>query len=276
MSIQSLTIGHPSVYMEESANLTITELMEMKSRRLTVEPPESITDPLFDGSLDTVEPIGGTEKKRGLGQSVEPPHERVAVSIGMPEWWDLREHVREPENAAMPLLRDLLTRYDLFLVQFACSLTPSGDSTIESLEFSVSVVSSEDIQNAPVAHDLFPLNVSHTEERNLKLKLSPNVKFEKQIEVSLGEIAIDMKYQVVVPEVIAFGIGETNFGWILRGSSRWPLVGIRCFHTVVKRYKGHERIPLAVNLFVNMVTSRGIFRCKLAEEVTARLVSYIG
>ena len=176
----------------------------------------------------------------------------------------------------MPLLQDLLMRYDLFLVQFACSLTPPKDFIIQSSEFSITIASSENTQNAPVAHDLFPLNVMHNEERNLRLKLSPTVKFEKMMEIGLGEIGLDMKYDVIVPEVIAFGIGETNFGWIITGSSRWPLVGVRCFYAVIKRTKGSERIPVVLNLFVDMQTSKGIFRYKLAEEVTANLVTHIG
>ena len=86
MSIQSRITGRPSAYMGELINLTITELMEMTLKRLTLEIPKSITDPIYDGKLDTAIPLGGVEKKRSLGERPVPSYEHIAVSIGKPEW----------------------------------------------------------------------------------------------------------------------------------------------------------------------------------------------
>jgi hypothetical protein len=249
----------------------------MQLRSLTVTTPESVSAPIFTGHLVAAVPLGGTEKKRGAGGGHR--HELLAlgtvVSIGRPEWWDLRKVLQPTEGNASPLLRDLLTRYDLFLVQLVCSLTPQDKSTITSAEFSASLISSQDTSNAPVAHDLFPSNVSRSEERNVKMKLSPSLKFQK-LEAGLGEIGLDMEYKVLIPEVTAFGLGEASFGWILTGSSQWPVVGVRCFYAVVKRLINRERISVAINLYADIETPRGLFRCALSKEVQQSLICHIG
>jgi hypothetical protein len=129
--------------------------------------------------------------------------------------------------------------------------------------------------DAPVTHDLLPLNVSRSEERNLKVRLSPSLKFSK-LEAGLGEIGLDMEYKVLIPEVTAFGMGEASFGWILTGSSRWPVVGVKCFHAVVKRSINRGRIPIAINLFADVGTPQGLFRFVLSKEVRESLIGHIG
>ena len=164
----------------------------------------------------------------------------------------------------------------MFLVQFAFSLTPPEGSTISNTQFYVKVGPTGGDENATVAHDLSPLSITHSEESNVKVKLAPSLRFEKIAEVSLGEVSFDLKYAVLTPEITAFGMGEAEFGWMLRGSSRWPLQGVRSFHAILRQPRGSQSIPIVLNVFSDVVTPRGMFRSKISEGKRAGLKVHIG
>lgn len=176
----------------------------------------------------------------------------------------------------MILLRDLFARYDMFLVQFACSLTPPKGSTISSTQFYVKVGLTGGDETSTVAHDLSPLSIAHFEESNVKVKLAPSLKFEKIVDVGLGEVSFDIKYSVLTPEITGFGVGEAEFGWMLTGSSQWPLQGVRSFHAILKQPRASQPIPIELHLVSDVVSPRGIFRCKISEEKRAGLKVRIG
>jgi hypothetical protein len=109
--------------MAECAD-SLSVFCKERRKRMNIESLNSIMDSLFTGLLEEAVAIGGTDLRRSEGQSNTPPKERVAVSIGRPEWWNLHKQTLHSISDDDPLLRDLFARYDMFLVQFACSLTP--------------------------------------------------------------------------------------------------------------------------------------------------------
>lgn len=133
------------------------------------------------------------------------------ITIGKPQVGDvdvedLGALAPDPPSWAVHLLYVPFTLHEL-----------DGSRMVSRMRFELST-SDEHV----TAYDLFPSSVTGSEERTVTFSLSPSLKFQEVVELSVGELKREVKSVTLVPEVDSFGAGESRFYWVHR-----PPVGLK-------------------------------------------------
>jgi hypothetical protein len=158
-------------------------------------------------------------------------HDLPVVSIGRPQVWRLTD-LLQPDQIS-PALQAQLADADFYLVQLACSFRRQRDDVvIEWARFSAQLLPDQRSRQ-PIAFDLHPVQVSHKVQRNVKVTLSPTLKFQK-VEASLGKAELGFEYQELEPLISGSGAGEHIPSWDYEPSHGIRLQGSKWMHVLVK------------------------------------------
>jgi hypothetical protein len=175
-----------------------------------------------------------------------------------------------------PALRVKLDEADFYLVRLACSFRPRQNQTeIEWARLLVSLL--PDVgATQPIAFDLHPMLLTQETRRNVKVSLSPTIKFQ-EVEASVGAAEFGFEYPELQPVISAAGIGEAQPSWDYQAARGMPVVGSKWMHVLVKAptasTAGHAELRLVADV------TRGGFRLpvlartghEVADPLTARL-----
>jgi hypothetical protein len=157
------------------------------------------------------------------------------LSIGQPVVWLLAQVY--PLEKMPPVLRAKLQEADFYLVRLACSFRPKRDETqVEWARFLVHLLP-DNIGHQPIAFDLHPLQVTQEVKRNVKVSLSPTLKFQ-EIEVSVGGVEFGFEYPELQPIISAAGAGEAEPSWDYEAAKGVRVQGSKWMHLLVKAPKG--------------------------------------
>ena len=203
--------------------------------------PKDIDKVVWEGPLEpatdeAVQRLGQEWTARGLKVEVrDAVRDLPLVSIGQPEVWQLAE-VYPPEK--MPAtLRAKQEEADFYLVRLACSFRPARDDVkIEWARFLVHLMP-DSAGQVTVAFDLYPLQITQEVRHNVKVTLSPTLKF-MEVEASVGGVEFGFEYPELQPLVTAAGAGEANPSWDYEEAKGMQIQGSRWMHLLVKAPKG--------------------------------------
>jgi hypothetical protein len=231
--------------------------------------------PLHDVTLDYRSPAGerrGEVQAPGAGgpAALELPR----VSIGEPQCWDVADVYRTEQVALPPALASQLDRNAFVVLRLACTLRPGDGARVDHARLTVVLRGADETAaEQPIAFDLHPMELYDESRRDVKVKLSPSLKFAGA-EVSVGEVAVELAYDVIVPRITAGGSLESVFDWDMRRTDTYPLQGIRWFHAVLKVPHAARPVTADVEVSVDVATQRGLFRGTLREQ-DRRLLSRV-
>jgi hypothetical protein len=174
-------------------------------------------EPLYTGELVAREVRGfGADASSVAGA---PP----VVTIGVPQLiGELRTMAGPKPDAAT---RALLDQGDFYLLKFACSLR--GDRPIDNAHFRVAL--DDDL----IAYDLFPLRIDVKASKDVKVSLSPNLKFGA-VDVGTGSIDVGYSYDELRPTITSEGLQESYAGWTFRSAPGYTPAGSQVMYMVVK------------------------------------------
>jgi len=221
--------------------------------------PEAMENVLWQGPLEpateeAVERLSREWVERG--DKADPRDEirdLPVVSIGHPEVWLLAQLY--PPEKMPPMLRAKLEEADFYLARLACSFRPRRDELeIEWARFLAHLVP-DDTGQQPVAFDLHPLQVTQEIRRNVKVSLSPTVKF-MELEAAVGGVEFGFEYPELQPLVTAAGAGEVTGSWDYEEAKGMRVQGIKWMHLLVKTPKGMTSGKAVLDLAAD-VTVRG-------------------
>lgn len=242
---------------------------------MLITTPSEITNVLYEGPLE----FSKTATERAVNHYGESARQELAgyepptVTIGEPVWWNVAEVYRE-EGKPLPTMISLLLRNaDFFLAQLACSLRPghSNNTRVEWARFAVYLRPRNTAASNPIALDLYPFEVYDKAQRDVQIRLAPMLKFVEAAEASLGEVALELKYNKLIPVITAAGAQESNFSWDLQETKEHPLRGARFFHALVKRPHGAGGVRASFEVVADVVTPHGVLQSALREQVAANL-----
>ena len=146
-------------------------------------------------SNEAVERLVRENKTRGIILNSEDLRRGLPIlSIGLPETWDLS--ALYPPDKLPQWLRAKLDESDFYIVRFSCSFRPvPNEKKIEWARFIVQLYPGEEGQ--PIAFDLHPLMVAQEIKHNVKVTLSPTIKFQELgLGASLGGIDFGLRASV--------------------------------------------------------------------------------
>jgi hypothetical protein len=213
--------------------------------------PETVENVLWEGALepateDSVEQLGQEWAVRGVkGSAHDAIRVLPVVSIGRPQVWTLPE-VYPPDEMPHPL-RARLDEADFYLVRFPCSFRPvRKESQVEWARFRVRLLPDGEAHQ-PIAFDLHPLRVTQEVKRNVKVSLSPSVKFQ-EVEVKPGELAFGFEYPELQPLISAAGAGETEPSWDYEEAKGVTVQGSKWMHLLARAPKGMEVVRAILDL----------------------------
>jgi len=153
------------------------------------------------------------------------------VSIGRPEVWNLVDLY--PSNKLPVTVRTKLAEAKFYLVRLSCSFRPARDRTrIDWARLTVSLQPDATGQVAN-AFDLHPLLVSQEVKRNLKVSLSPTLKFQ-EVEAGIGELGFGFEYTEIQPTISASGAGESEPAWDFSAAAGAHVQGSKWMHLLLK------------------------------------------
>ena len=110
------------------------------------------------------------------------------VSIGQSETWTLQDFY-SPNKLPRPI-RTKLSQADFYLVRLSCSFRPvHEESRVEWARFRAALLPHSSTGAQPIAFDLYPQQVVQEVKRQIKVTLSPSLKFQ-ELEASLGSASL--------------------------------------------------------------------------------------
>ena len=192
-------------------------------------------------SEETVERLVRKNKNRGIIIKSEDLRRGLPIlSIGKPEAWNLPNLY--PPDRLPQWLKVKLDESDFYLIRFSCSFRPVlKEKKIEWARFIVQLYASDEGQ--PIAFDLHPVMVVQEVKHNVKLTLSPTIKFQELgLGASLGGIDFGLEYIELHPIISAAGIGEGQVSWDYEEAKGSKIQGSKYMHMLLKVPKGMKPV----------------------------------
>jgi len=244
--------------------------------------PETMENILWEGTLEpaaeeAVERMSREWADHGIKRNAHDAiRDLPVISVGQPETWTLMDLY--PPDKMPPALRVKLDEADFYLVRFACSFRPvRKKSQVEWARFCVRLLP-DNAARQPIAYDLHPLRVTQEVKRNVKVTLSPALKFY-EVEGKTGEIGFGFEYPELQPLISAAGAGEPEPSWDYEEAKGVMVQGSKWMHLLVKATRGMEIVRATLDLAADVRVQNSrlpvlIIRDKkqAREHLTVRLV----
>ncbi len=217
--------------------------------------PETIHNVLWEGPLeptteDAIERLGTEWAVRGIKANVRDiVRDMPVVSIGQPEVWSLTDVY--PRDKMPAFLQTKLDEADFYLVRLSCSFRPVRvESRVQWARFLVHLLP-DHTGGQPIAFDLHPLRVTKEVKRNVKVTLSPALKFQ-EIEAKVGEIEFGFEYPELQPIISAAGAGEPKPSWDYEEAKGLVVQGSKFMHVLIKVRRGRPVVRALLDLVADV------------------------
>lgn len=158
------------------------------------------------------------------------------VSIGQPETWTLQDFY-SPSKLPRPI-RTKLSQTDFYLVRLSCSFRPvHEESRVEWARFRAALLPHSSTGAQPIAFDLYPEQMVQEVKRQIKVTLSPSLKF-RELETSLGSAEFGFEYTELIPRVSGAIGASFDPSWDYVAGPGQDVQGTKWMHLLVKAPKG--------------------------------------
>ncbi len=169
---------------------------------------------------------------------------RNKVSVGVPIVVELSVLMQAGE--LLHEARSLLERYDFFLVRFACSFLPDTGCRFTWARFGIALTAKDiagvEVPDHPFAYDLFPREIHQFRKRVRGIKLTPSLKLDfgpaTVVEAEAGEVTRSEEYLDYEPEIVAFGLLDSDFAWDFRATKGKSVMGSSDLFALITKPKG--------------------------------------
>lgn len=200
--------------------------------------PDTIEHILVERQLELVSDDALDQSVRGSqspGVKITPRDMPVA-SIGRSEPWTLQDFY-SPSKLPRPI-RTKLSQADFYVIRLSCSFRPvHAESRVEWARFRVALLPHSSTGTQPIAFDLYPQQVMQEVKRQIKVTLSPSLKFQ-EVEASLGSAEFGFEYTEQIP-LISASIGNSfDPSWDYRAGPGQEVQGTKWMYLLVKAPKG--------------------------------------
>ncbi len=204
--------------------------------------PETIEQVLVERQLEPASDEALEQSARNLqsrGVKLAPGEalrSMPVVSIGQPETWALQDFYA-PSKLPLPI-RTKLSQADFYLVRLSCSFRPvHEESRVEWARFRAALLPHPSTRAQPIAFDLYPQQVMQEVKRQIKVTLSPMLKFQ-ELEASLGSAEFGFEYTEQVPLISATPGAGFDPSWDYGAGPKREVLGTKWMYLLIKAPKG--------------------------------------
>ena len=224
---------------------------------------EALSDLLYEGSMELVEP-SGRQRKRSIDAADIPPAAQLPiVSIGRPRAWAIDELVLSED---LPMEVKASLKADMFfVVRLACSFRPQRDDVSVAWAQLALQLRPDQQGLVPLAFDLYPMSVERERKVSKRVSLSPSLKFH-DVEAGFGEFAYSVDYPAIEPVLTAAGIDESTPSWNFTAVPGFPLTGAKLLHAVVAAPRALSHLTVTVELTADLDYGRRRFSAWLRGD----------
>jgi hypothetical protein len=158
------------------------------------------------------------------------------VSIGQPETWLLKD-LYPPSKLPRPI-RTKLSQADFYLVRLSCSFRPlHEESRVEWARFRAVLLPHPSTGAQLIAFDFYPQHVMQEVKRQVKVTLSPLLKFQ-EMEASFGSAEFGFEYTEQIPLISATPGASFDPSWDYGAGPGQEVRGVKWMYLLVKAPKG--------------------------------------
>jgi hypothetical protein len=200
--------------------------------------PDTIKHILAERQLELVSDDALNQSARG---SQSPgvkltPRDMPVVCIGQPETWSLQDLY--PSGKLPRQIRTKLSQADFYLVRLSCSFRPlHKESRVEWARFRTTLLPHPSTGEQPIAFDFYPQQVVQEVKRQIKVTLSPLLKFQ-ELEASIGSAEFGFDDVQHIPLISATIGSSFDPSWDYGTNSGGEVVGTKWMYLLVKSPKG--------------------------------------
>lgn len=231
-------------------------------------------EPVTDEALDQL-----AQEWRSQGEQIPTQkglRSMPVISIGQPETWPLQD-LYPPRKLPRPI-RAKLSQADFYLVRFSCSFRPlHEESRVEWARFRAALLPHPSTGAQPIAFDLYPQRVMQEVKRQVKVTLSPSLKFQ-ELEASLGSTEFGFEYTEQVPLISAALGAGFDPSWDYGAGPKREVLGTKWMYLLIKVPKGmtsgRALLDLEADVLVRGVRLPVVFwrqQEQAAEQLTVSL-----
>ncbi|MPM59318.1 hypothetical protein SDC9_106158 [bioreactor metagenome] len=178
------------------------------------------------------------------------------ISIGKPESWEITS-LYGPEKIPTAI-QSKLKDSDFYLVRLCCSFRSSkNENSVDWARFVINLHSDAQ-RRQPIAYDLYPMMITNEVTKNVKLTLSPTLKF-KEIEGNIGSIEFGLEYMEIQPIISAAGVNESMPNWDYKKVLGAGIQGSKFMYMLMEAPKGMKPIKASLYLQANVKIQDHIF-----------------
>jgi hypothetical protein len=177
------------------------------------------------------------------------------VAIGQPETWPLQDVY--PPGKLPRQIRTKLSQANFYLVRLSCSFRPvHKESRVEWARFRTALLPHPSTGAQPIAFDVYPHQVMQEVKRQVKVTLSPALKFQ-ELEASPGSAEFGFEYAELIPLVSAAIGASFDPSWDYRAGPGQEVQGTKWMHLLIKAPKeltsGRALLDLEADVLVRGV-----------------------
>jgi|GEM_PF-2140816 len=204
------------------------------------------TNPEMVAKLDEA-----TDTQEANAEMETPWREPSEIIIGDPVARSVAELYKLARQPVPAETKQLLNKYELYLVQLTCSFTPAPKTRFTGVRFQVELTTtysagSNETEKA-IALDLFPEDTNDEIKVSKKFSLSPELKikptfFKVDVEASLkvGEVSKTEDYIVYVPRIEISAKQTSRFFWNFQPTKLHELRGAHEMVILIRKPKGSQ------------------------------------
>lgn len=226
---------------------------------MVITSPNEINAPLYEDTLDLVstsDRLPGNEVVKSRGP---------AVTFGVPQSWNLMSLLRETNQTLPPDMLLHAKDADFYLVELAVSFRPQQNTTINWSQFVAYLRPEKTGVGYPIAYDLFPKALTDEKRSEIKLGVSPEIKFS-EIEFKVGELSTLIEYKRLTPIVTGFGLLESTPTWEFQNHSNHPLQGCRVCYLIIKKPKVSGAVRVILDISAEISAGGRLFNAKRNQD----------
>lgn len=221
--------------------------------------PHQTAQVLYEDYLD----ITSTSERGSFQKSEQATGPKV--TLGMPQEWDLLA-LSSQQNKVLPSEMILMSQEaDFYLVKLAITFHPQKDTLINWAQLTVYLRPEKAGFGVPIAFDLYPKAIIDESKTDVKLGISPEVKFS-EISFKLGEVSTLFEHRNFAPIMTGFGLLESRPVWEFQHHKSHPLKGSRESYMIIKKPHDSGAVRITLDATVEGTMANQIFNARRKQS----------